>query len=154
MTFSSMDALKNYILSRSQVAVQRAQERVYKVLDHFVGNFYIEYEPSLYVRTYQFYRSLVKSDVIRTANGYEVQVYFDITQLDHSMKSLQGIGTWGNKGWSEEKILNTAMVGSAPHGGYAPAGGTGIWNNAMPIISQNAYNYLKQELIKAGIPLK
>ena len=94
MTFDSVDALKSYILSRMQPAVQKAQEQVYQVIDRFVKEYYAEFSPEVYERTYQLYRSLVKSDIKSTGNGYEACVYFDIGALDYAMKTI-GVGKDG-----------------------------------------------------------
>ena len=148
MTFDSVDALKSYILSRMQPAIQKAQEQVYQVIDRFVKEYYAEFSPEVDERTYQLYRSLVKSDIKSTGNGYEACVYFDIGALDYAMKTIGGV-TVPNKGWSEEKTLTAAAHGS--HGGYAS--GTAIWDEPIGILSSEAYNILKRMLIDAGIPL-
>lgn len=142
--FSSTNELRNYILSKSRVAMVAAQEKVYRILEEFVQRFYGEFDPVMYERTYQLFRSMVKADIKSTGNGWAAEVYFDKTQMDHSLKSV----------WTEEQILHTALVGAYPHGGYKPAGGTGIWTSAMPVISKEAMDALKEELIKAGIPVK
>ena len=71
MTFSSMEELRTYILSRSKVAVQLAQEKIYQVISRFVKEYYTEFSPELYDRTYQLFRSLVKTDIVQTLNGWE-----------------------------------------------------------------------------------
>lgn len=149
MTFDSIDALKSYILSRLQPAVQKAQEQVYQVIDRFVKEYYAEFSPEVYERTYQLYRSLVKSDIKSTGNGYEAYVYFDIDALDYAMKTIGDI-TVPNKGWSEEKTLTAAAHGS--HGGYI--GGTALWDDSVAILNVEAYNILKRMLINSGIPIK
>ena len=88
MTFNSMEELKNYILSKSQSAVRVAQEEVYGIIHKFVKQYYSEYDPSVYERTYQLLRSLVKTDVISTGNGWEAQIYFDIGALDYTIKTF------------------------------------------------------------------
>lgn len=149
MTFNSVDELKSYILSHSASAVGMAQERVFQVIDRFVKQYYAEFSPEMYERTYQFYRSLVKTDIISTGNGWVAEVYFDVDALDYAMKRVNGIER-PNKGWSEQKTLDAAMAGS--HGGYT--GGTPIWEYSIAILSQEAYHILKRALIDAGIPVK
>lgn len=149
MTFDSIDALKNYILSRSGNAIRLAQERVYQVIDRFVKQYYAEYPPEVYERTYQLYRSLVKSDVKSTANGWVAEVYFDLDALDYHIKRLNG-REYSNKGWSEEKTLSAAAHGS--HGGYVS--GTAIWDTPIGILNAQGYNMLKRALIDSGIPVR
>lgn len=158
MVFNSIEEIERYLLEKCEKGLYEAQERIFNKIEEFIDKFYSEYDPELYQRTHQFYRSLVESKIIPTSNGYEAYVYFDIDQLDHSIKRLKtsngGYRTIKNKGWSEETILETAMIGNFPHGGYSSAGGTGIWTNAIPEITEEAYQYLKQALISEGIPLK
>ena len=152
MTFDSIDALKNYILSRSEIAIKNAQLEIHAIIDRFLMQYYSEYDPSLYERTYQLLHSLVKSDVKSTGNGWTAEVYFDVSMLDYSVKTLKGIGTWANKNWSEQTTLENAMTGALPHGGYAS--GTPIWTESMNIIDAKAIEILKKHLIAAGISLK
>ena len=55
---------------------------------------------------------------------------------------------------SEEEIFENVMKGKFPHGGWQPAGGTGIWTTAEPVIKAEALNDLKKALIANGIPIK
>lgn len=167
MTFSSLDALKNYILSRSQTAIKLAQEKVYLIIHRFVKEYYAEYSPEVYERTYQLFRSLVKSDIRSTGNGWEAEVYFDATNLDYKIKHLtqwpvdggymnpfngaiSPSGTFQNSKGSAEKTLYAAAYGS--HGGKV--GGTAIWADPLAILNTEAINMLKQSLIQAGIPVR
>lgn len=149
MTFDSTDALKNYILSKCGEAVKNAQLEVHAIIDRFLMQYYAEYDPVMYERTYQLLHSLVKSDVKSTGNGFEAEIYFDVGLLDYSMKTVNGI-TRPNKGWSEQATLESAAHGS--HGGYV--GGTAIWDDALKIIDAKGIEILKKHLIAAGIPLK
>ena len=148
-TFKSTEEMKSYIISKIQPAVIKAQEQVFQVIDRFVKQYYAEFSPSMYERTYQLYRSLVKADVRSTGNGYEAEVYFDIGALDYAMKTINGI-TVPNKGWSEEKTLSAAAHGY--HGGYI--GGTAIYDEPVAILSTEAVEILKRMLIAEGIPLR
>ena len=154
MTFNSMEELKNYILSCSKEAIEMAQIRVFDIIDKFLERFYSEYTPVLYERTRQLLHSLVTTDIKSTGNGWVAEVYFDASLMDHSIKGLQGIGMWYNKGWSEEKILETAMIGEHPHGGWPTTNETQIWTESMKVLNKDAINILKQELINAGIPVR
>ena len=150
MTFTSVEALKSYILSCCAEAIEAAQQEVYLLIDRFLMQYYAEFDPVLYQRTYQLLHSLVKSSVKSTGNGYEAEVYFDVSMLDYSVKTLKGVGTWANKNWSEHETLSAAAHGS--HGGYI--GGTAIWDEPLQILDAKASEMLKRHLIAAGIPLK
>ena len=154
MTFNSMDELKNYILSHSRVAIEQAHEIIYGKIAEFLFKFYDEYEPSLYQRTLELLNSCVKDEVKSTGNGWVAEVYFDASKMNHSIKTLQGIGSWANKGWSEEQILETVLEGDYPHGGYELAKGKPIWEPILNMLDAEAIDTLKQELIDAGIPVR
>ena len=143
MVFNSKKDLEKYLLSKMEDAVFESQAIVYDVLEAFINNFYDEFEPKVYNRTFQLYKSLVKSKIEKVGNGYKAVVYFDASRLNHVESEL-----------SDERILEIAVIGKYPHGGYRKAGGNGILNNAMPIISQEAYHWLKQALKDKGIPIK
>lgn len=146
MLFKSVAEMENYILSSCMSsAIEDTTEKIEKIIEQCVRKFYGEYSPAVYDRTYQLLHSYIKTNVVRNGMGYEARVYFDASSLDHSANFLT---------WSEDKILETALIGSAPHGGYAPAGGTGIWTSAEPILNSSVLNYLKQSLIANGLPIK
>lgn len=162
MTFDSLDELKNHILSQSQVAIELAQEKVANIINHFLTEYYREFEPEVYVRTYQLLRSLIKSDVAYTGNGWVAEIYFDISALDYSTRVVpaqfswaSGDNTYHRQPWTDANtawVLNTAMTGGSPHGGYA--GGTAIWTESMKILNKQAIKILKEKLIAAGVPVR
>ena len=148
MTFNSFSELKNYILTHSEVAVDKAKEQAAFIINHFLTTFYKEFTPSMYHRTEQLLNSLVKTDVKFVGNGWVAEVYFDASLMDHASVNE-------DTNLSEEQILSTAMIGSYPHGGYARAtGNTQIWTESMKILSTEGIEILKQELIKSGIPVR
>ena len=145
MTFHSIEELKQYILSRSQNALQKATEQVYQIINRFVKEFYAEYSPSMYDRTYQLYQSLVKTDVEVSGNGCTAYVYFDFSSLVY-MTGSQPSGS---------QVMNAAAYGGhGAEGLHVIAGCTGIWSEPMQILSTEAIEILKRMLIAEGIPIK
>lgn len=171
MTFNTMDDLENYILEKTRQAMIPIQEQVYNKVVKFLDKYYGEYDPVLYERHKQLYKSLVKTAIKKTANGYEAYVYFDVNRLDYSFKTFQNpkhitdtgeymqpftheinsSGVFKNKGYSEEKTLVSAMLGS--HGGL-PANGTHIWIESLREIDSNYIKIFKKYLKENGIPIK
>lgn len=165
MTFKTSAELKSYILKRSEVAIKLAQERIYQVIDRFLGQYYKEFEPEVYIRTFQLFRSLVKTDVKQVGNSWVAEVYFDLNALDYSTrivplnrpwsKYAKPYNTYHREKWTKENdqwVLETAMTGDESHGGWG--WGDGIWDSSMKVLNKDTFNILKQELIKAGIPVK
>lgn len=137
--------LKQVLLAKCKNALIKSQEQVYQIIDRFVKEFYAEFSPEMYERTYQLYRSLVKSDIIKTENGYEAKVYFDFGSL---------VYTTGSSPSGEQVMSAAAKGGHGAEGLYVIHGGTGIWNEPKQILDAEAVNILKKMLISEGIPIK
>lgn len=167
MKFKNTEQLKKYLMSHMKNAIQKSQQQVYQILDRFMKEYYAEYDPIIYERTYQLYKSLVKTDVVQTGNGYKAYVYFDATNLDYQIKHFTQIqdvngymnpfthrfsesGTFANPSGDAEKTLESAMHGL--HGGKIP--GTNIWGESTVILHREMFNILKRMLISEGIPVK
>lgn len=156
MVFKNEAQLKEFLLKKCENALMKSQEQIYQIINRFVKQFYAEFSPEMYERTYQLYQSLVKTDIRHTGSGYEAYVYFDVDALDHYFHSMRVNGKVyqyeGKHKWSEQEILDTALTGDLPHGGYA--GGTAIWTEALSVLNVEAVNTLKRMLISEGIPIK
>lgn len=149
-TFNSVTELEKYVIQRMQPAVKAVQEKVHQIIFNYLNAFYGEYAPSVYERTYQVLDSLVKSDVVRKGNGWEGEVYFDLSALNHPRQYIGQDGRTVYANWSEPKILHSVMVGGT-HGGKV--GGIPVWLEAMDTVNPAWIQWLKQELIAAGIPI-
>lgn len=145
MTFKNESELKNFLLAKCQSALIKAQAQVYQIIDRFVKEFYASYSPEMYERTYQLYRSLVKSEIVPTGNGFEAHVYFDLGSLDYvtgaqpSGEQVMGAASYGGHGAEGLKVVG---------------GGVGIWNDPKAVLDAEAINILKRMLISEGIPIK
>ena len=161
MEFTSTEQLKKYILQHNEIAIRASQEKVFQIIERVLKQFYDEFEPTMYERTNQLMRSLVKSDVKQVGNQIVAYVYFDIEKLDYSMKYLFGDfrkNTYHREDWTKENdkwVLENAMVGTYTHGGYPYAtDNTRIWIESMAEIRKKIYDILKTELQLAGIPIE
>lgn len=146
MTFKNEAQLKNFLLQKCKSAIIKAQEKVYKILDLYMQRFYADYDPVMYERTYQLMHSLVKSDIAFTGNGYEAEVYFDMSKLNY----LTGRQPSG------EQVVDAAAYGG--HGAtglkIVYGGGEDIWFTPLEIINAEAVETLKNMLILEGIPIR
>ncbi len=176
MIFDNIEDLKNHILLKSETAVKLAQERIYQIISSFVKEYYAEYSPEVYERTYQLFRSLVKSRIFKVGNEWQAQVYFDLDRLDYHVKhftkkeyrvdggfrnpfngDISSTGTFpntnnngGTVGDFAQKTMESAARGE--HGGYKV--GTAIWTDPIVQINREKYNLFKKVLLDAGIPVK
>lgn len=148
MTFKNKSELEEFLLNKSGYALKNAQNIIYDIIQRFIREFYSDYSPEMYERTYQLYNSLVKSGVEwNGGNGYTVYVYFDYNSLNY-MTGAQPSG---------EQVMDAAA-----YGGHGAEGlkvvhgktGVGVWESPMRYISAEAINILKEKLIEQGIPIK
>lgn len=145
MVFKNEAQLKDFLLKKCKNALIKSQEQVYQIINRFVKEFYAEFSPEMYERTYQLFRSLVKSDIVATGNGYKAEVYFDFSSLVYTSGSSP----------SGEQVMNAASYGGhGAEGLHVIAGGTGIWSEPVQILNAEAINTLKRMLISEGIPIK
>lgn len=151
MVFNSTEEIKAYVLSRMDVAVRQVQEKVYDVCMRFLNVFYGEYSPTVSERTYQIFNSLVKSDVKRSGNSVEAEVYFDLSALSHPRSYVGQDGRIVHANWSESQIMASVMTGST-HGGRTD--GTPVYIESLGVVSPQAVQWLKQELIACGVPVR
>lgn len=153
-TFSSQAEIEAYMLKHSKFAIRAAQEKVYKIIETFLKQYYSDYTPKEYIRTYNLLRSLVKSDVRQVGNGWEAEVYFDASALNYEQGAMplqhtDEHGRYGWATWGADQVLSTALHGS--HGGYTRT--APIYGQSMNVLNAQAINILKENLIKAGIPV-
>ena len=151
MVFKSEAELKNFLLAKCQAAIVRAEEKVHRVIDGCLKQFYGEFSPDEYIRTQQLLHSLVKSGVKSTGNGFKAEVYFDVSALNYQTGVIPTQHGTGYATWSGETVLKVAMESDMPHGGYAS--GTAVWTMSMNKLG-NIFELLKQELVAQGIPIK
>lgn len=116
MTFSSIGALEAALVAAATKAVAQVEKEVYGTFDANLMQYYGEFTPAEYIRTYALDNSLQRSGVHSSGNGASAEVYF--TTPSYST------GTW-----SGEKVLNVALEDSMPHG--HAAGGTPVWSVSM-----------------------
>ena len=155
MVFSSEAELKAFVLKKCQAAVKAAEEKVHRIIDDCLQQFYDEFEPEEYIRMGQLLQSLVRSGVRSTGNGYEAEVYFDAKGMHYQtglieIKSTASTGRMGKATWDAQTVLDVAMTSGAPHGGYA--GGTAIWSVSMARLG-DIMALLLRELKAQGIPI-
>ena len=127
----------------------QAQDKVYKVIDRCLDQYYGEFKPNEYIRTQKLLNSLVKSDVKLTGSGYRAEVYFDEKQLNYQTGIIPTQHGTGYATWGADEVLDTAMNGS--HGGYID--GIAIWGTSLAVLG-DIYTLVKKELIAQGIPIK
>lgn len=158
MNIKNNSQLRKVLMGKCATAIENAEVKVYGEFFDNVHQFYTEYEPDEYIRTYALYNSLDSTGVKRTGNQHgsyvKAKVYFNTPNYEHGMMTLQHTPEHGMYGWSghsDEEVLDIVMTNSKPHGEYAK--GTAIWNKSMKNLGgkKGIENLIKQELKKQGL---
>lgn len=162
MLIHNKDELNAILLQKTKNAVIKAEETVYNIIHRFVKEYYAEYDPIEYVRTYQFYQSLVKSEITPADNGqlgWKARVYFDLDKLDYYMKTTRSKGTKVNDMQNFDDPLDEKGVMSRVMKGLHVVRprivqGTPIWLETQKILDEQGFEILKRMLVSEGIPIK
>ena len=152
MEITSKLQLKLALEEKIGKSMQDLKDDVYKTIDSFLKQFYGEYTPVMYVRTKQFLRSLVATEVVYTEKGFEFKVYIDYSKVNYRQKSVMVNGTiytMKNSGLSDEEIMNRNLQGY--HGRVK---GTSICEKALNELIPNIVSKLKGYMRANGIPVK
>ena len=153
MVFKNQKQLERFLLEKSRLALLKAQDRVYAIIKQFVRQFYNEYDPVLYDRTYQLLESLVQSRIVSDGKGYKAEVYFDLNNIDY-VTGAQPLSY---------QVMEAAKQGM--HGAigkingvdlkYIDSGaGTGVWDDPKRVLDAEAINILVDMLRAEGIPVE
>lgn len=155
MVFKNEKELEIFILAKCKTAIVQVENKIHKIIDDCLKQFYGEFEPDEYIRTEQLLHSLVRSEVkLDGKNGYKAEVYFDIDGLNYQNGRIETKNGYGYANWDKDTILDVVMTGSysgLPHGGHAK--GTAIWSKSQAMIG-DVWKLLEQELRAQGIPIK
>lgn len=113
----NMAELEKVMLEQCKKLCEFASDEVHKAVDKYIKQYYSEWTPSVYERTYDFLGSAFKTDVVRKGNGYEAVVYIDYESLN-KYKDDTGfqVVTWANQGL---------------HGGLDVGTDTAVWDDAI-----------------------
>lgn len=149
MVFKNRKQLEEFLYEKAYNALKNAQVVVYDIIQDFLERFYADYDPSLYDRTEQLLRSLVKGNIRPSARGYVADVYFDLSSLNY---------VTGNQPTGAQ-VMEAAAQGL--HGAIGSNllyvqgnSGVGVWNDALQVLDAEAIRILKDRLIEQGIPIK
>lgn len=154
MNIKNSEQLKKVLMKKCAAAVGNAEIKVYGEFFDNVHNFYTEFEPVEYIRTYALYTSLDSSGVQTSDDTAKAKVYFNVPSYQQGAVPLQHTpehGMYGYSTLSGEEVLNTALKSGRPHGGRIS--GTPIWTTSMKSLGGKSgiKNIVIQELKKQGL---
>lgn len=145
MVFKNQKELERFIMKQSRQALMKAQDKVYGIIKKFLYQFYTEYDPEVYDRTYQFLKSLVQSKIVSDGKGYKAEVYFDLNYIYDTGANPTG-----------EQVMQAADYGRHGAMGLAVADfkGESVWYGSLAELDAKAINILVDMLRAEGIPVK
>lgn len=152
-TFSSSGALEGYIKGKAARALQETKIHVIDQSNATMDRFYNEYEPSEYMRT-GWLRGSMNSDSVPDVAGLSFEITFEPDRMHHYRPTAMGkSGAIHSVDWDEGEILENSFMGSAPHGGWPPAGGAPIWPEIERRVS-DVPSVMRDALMAQGLPIK
>lgn len=136
--------------ARISQALKMTQDKIYKTLQESLLTYYHEdvfyggsSVPVIYDRSYKLFNSIIKTDIVKSGNGFSCKVEVNRDYLSYSYPG----GATGREVW-EWANANT-------HGGTVE-GNLEVWNDAIEALGgeQGIINLMKQNLRKCGVPTK
>lgn len=91
ITVTSVEELESILISRSKVAVAKAQDLVYEAMNFYLLKFYVEYEPELYDRTYQLLSCCVRFGINVSHSGDEIEIEAEVGFDDALLNYITGM---------------------------------------------------------------
>lgn len=142
MRINNDSALTKAIMNTMQGALRDIQNKAYGVIKYYMNEYYTEYSPIWYERTFAFYKSLVKSEIIKIPKGYKCSVYIDLDKMDEYYRNTgQEVMDMINSGYHFHTSLNGSErihngVYSDPYDAKGDRKGTAVWDESMDEISK------------------
>lgn len=147
MVFKNEKELERFIMKQSYQALMKAQDKVYKIINKWILEFYLDYTPTLYKRTFEIFSHLLKSNIVKDGKGYKAEVYFD----------LSGYYDTGSNP-SFEQVFDVAAYDGlhGANGLHWETGNKGIsiWEDPKREVDAKAIDILVNMLRAEGIPVK
>ena len=135
--YKTYSALVTAMNKNINVAVENACNRLLGTLQQLIDTeYYDQFEPDYYKRTYQFWRSATTKMLTQNCG----EIFMDEDAMNY--------GTY----WDGELQLQFASRGY--HGTTAIQTEGRFWQTFLDFCEQNAVKILKEELIKQGIQVK
>ncbi|RFZ78210.1 hypothetical protein DS742_13915 [Lacrimispora amygdalina] len=140
------------------------QKKVYKAIDDSIKQYYIEFTPKIYERTERLLTSLVKTDIVKTKNGFACEVKIDEDYLNYAYPytgkfdpsyphDYDGRFAMGMDvvNWANFRFPDDDSDGGN-HGYTARVNSGGFWDRALKELGE-IIDILKENLIKQGIKI-
>lgn len=140
--FTTMVDLEKYVESACEKAVQNVATRMVEELESYIReDFYNQYKPKFYTRTY----SLLKSPKFNMLDPNSAEVFIDMSTIHYLIGDPQ-------YDWDESDIVHLASLGY--HGTKDIYREGMFWEDFIEWCNKNISHLLKSELKKQGLTIK
>lgn len=114
---NNMNDLQKALMPTMTKMVDVMAERVYQTLNYFLDEYYKDWTPESYRRTFDFLRSAVKVDAKPYRNGVRASVYIDYDAMDDYVNASGfDVARWADNGM---------------HGGLEVSHKPHVWRDTM-----------------------
>ena len=142
--------LQSYVAS----ALEKTQEEIYDVIQKSINEYYREYTPSFYQRTYKFLNSLVKPKVEIKGNFIECEVKIDENYLRYHYPGSNFSYDYPATGNDVASWANRDVPGAGNHGYTVDEGrDIGFWDEGVQTLGgeRGIIRLLVNNLEKRGL---
>lgn len=143
---NSINDLTKIFESRIQKALELTQNEIWETIQNHIDEYYAEYDPTSYRRTYKFQtESLIKTKIIKNGATFYCTVEIDPDYLHYTYRGGYATG------------LGVAMDANRhSHGGVYSDDFGCFWDDAMEEIglAPGILYMMKVNLRKCGVPVK
>lgn len=144
--------MESYIKS----ALKKTQDEIALAIQESINEFYKEYSPTFYKRTYKFLNSLVKTDIRRIGNTIQCEVKIDEEYLKYSYPNKGFSHNLSATGLDVVQWANRDIHGFGNHGGSVDVGrNDGFFNAGLQDLGGNIgiVSIFKTNLQKRGLKI-
>lgn len=140
----SMSDLTKILESRIQQALKMTQQEIFEVIQQHITDYYHEYSPRMYERTWVFLDSLIKTNIVKTNGIISCTVEISKDYLSYRYKG----GATG--------LEIAAYANQHSHGGFYDDDFGQFWDDAMAELGlePGIKCIMKKNLRKCGVPVK
>lgn len=126
MLISNANELNNMLKKVAMEAMNQVREQVSDCIDKFIKQYYEEYTPEQYFRTYQFFDSLVVPSVKANGNTLTCEIYLDPGSMNYKNASGQAVLEMIDHGYHAMRRMG------APY----DIPGTAVWSESVSYIEK------------------
>lgn len=143
-TIKSMNDLTRIVELRIQKALKMTQQEIFEVIQRHITDYYKEYAPYTYQRTWKFLNCLIKTETIKSAIGISCSVEIDKDYLSYKYDG----GVTG--------LEIAAYANRQSHGGIYDDDFGQFWDDAMEELGLELgiKRLMQSNLKKCGIQVK